>query len=49
MCRRQIAGENQWRIISNNLRRHNIRLIHGEASLKNVTALWLDQGMEKQK
>lgn len=34
MHRKQIVVENQWRLIQRNLERHNIELVHGNASLK---------------
>lgn len=36
MYRKQIVVENEWRIISNNLARHHIQLIIGEARLKDA-------------
>lgn len=36
MYRKEMVVRNEWRIISNNLARHKIKLIHGEASLKDA-------------
>jgi NAD(P) transhydrogenase len=39
MHRKQIIVESQWSIISNNLMRHNIQVIHGEARLKDKNSV----------
>ncbi len=36
MHRKQIVIENQWQLIQKNLERHNIALVHGEASLQDA-------------
>jgi len=49
MYRKQIVVESQWRIVSNNLMRHNIEVIHGEARLKdrNTVIVSSAQGREE--
>lgn len=47
MHRKQIVVENEWRIINNNLARHHIQLIKGEARLKDAHTVIINSGEEE--